>query len=117
MATNKQWGLRNVRNPDGSRKVQEHNYEFQGEEINIKLIPPTAEQLDEYEGKEEDMSATELAEIVDRHIVKPEIENPGEYTMVELNAYVQGILDFSAGDEELNQALAERGGEMGNSPP
>ena len=111
-----EWGLTSERNSDGDRKAVEHEYEYQGEDVKIKLLPPTVSELEEYEELGEDTDTSELAEIVDRHIVKPEVDDP---TIRELLCYVEGIASYGAsgGNDfvaEARKELEERADESGN---
>ena len=111
-----EWGLTSERNSKGERKPVEYEYEYQGEEVRVKLLPPTVSELEEYEELGEDTGAGELAEIVDKHIVKPEVDDP---TIRELFCYVEGIVSYGAsgGNDfvaEARKELEERADESGN---
>lgn len=90
------WGLPSQRDSDGKLRPVEHEYEYQGESVKIKLFPPTVSQLEGYEEFGDETGVSELADVVGEHIVKPEIEDPSELTIRELMCYVQGIIDFGA---------------------
>ena len=114
-----EWGLTSERDSEGRRKAVEHEFRYGGEDIKIKLLPPTVSQLDEYEKFGDDTGPSELADVVDEHIVKPEIEDPGDLTIRELLCYVEGIVDYGAsgGNDfvaEARQELEERADDSGN---
>lgn len=116
-----EFGIPDLRDPDtGDLKPAVHTYEYDGREIHIQLTPPTVADIQEYRNLGDDVDAEELAEIVDRHIVQPHIDDPSNLTARELTAYAQGILDYSSGGNELarevNDELEARGGGPGNSP-
>lgn len=112
-----QYGLTDERNSDGSRKEVEHTYDFEGQEVTVKLLPPTISEVEEYERLEakDEIDADKLKEIVREHIKKPEINDP---TMREVRCYVQAILDYSHGGGELAEMaeaeLEKRDGSTGN---
>lgn len=118
MSDTTQYGLTDERNSDGSRKAVKHSYEFDGQDITVKLLPPTISEVEEYEQlqEKEEPEASELREIIHRHIKKPEIDDP---TMREVQCYVQAILDYSLGGgnelaEMAEAELEKRDGSEGN---
>lgn len=109
------YGLPSVRDRDGNLKPVDYTFTYRGEEVTVRIVPPTAAEVDQYESLD-DPTATHLAEIVCNHIVKPDYDDPEELTMAEITCYSQGILTFHGGDgaDELADALDERLGETGN---
>lgn len=100
----KQYGLTDERDSDGNRKAVEHSYEWDGQDIHIKLIPPTISEIEEYEEFGEEMPASKLRDVIDDHIVKPEVEDP---TMREVMCYIEGIIDYAGEGNELANAAQE----------
>lgn len=72
----------------------DHEYEWKGETVKIKLVPPTLGQAKKYENLEEDAGIEDLEEMIDEHIVKPDIP-AADMTMEEINCYTEGIFDHS----------------------
>lgn len=109
-----QYGLTGRRDNDGNRKAIEHSYEWNGEEVTIKLIPPTVSEAEEYEALGDDVSPTEMESIIDDHLEKPVIN---DMTVEELQCYAKGIFsavseadDFAQSvDEELDKRSADSG--------
>lgn len=99
-----QYGLPEARNPDGSLKAVEHTFEWGGQDVTIKLTPPTDSQVQEYEALGDEASMDELRKIVDRHVEAPQYD---EYTMRELNCFITGIMDHAAGGEMGEAIQAE----------
>ena len=111
-----EWGLPSERDSNGNLRAVEHEYEYQGEDVKIKLYPPTVSQLEEYEELGDDTSATELADIVDQHLVKPDVDDP---TIQELFCFVQGIVDYGAAGgtdfvQDAREELEKRQSDEGN---
>jgi hypothetical protein len=103
-----EYGLPGLRDKDGELQAVEHTYEWGGEEITIKLRPPTISEQDDYAELGEEASNEELRGILDDHLVKPEIPEDQELTGRELLAYVEGIVDFSqGGGNDVAQAVQE----------
>lgn len=104
---------------DNNPDPVDHTFEWDGDEVTIKLVPPTLGQIKRYENLGDDVGIEALEEIVDDHIEKPEI--PAEnMTMEEINCYVNGILDHGqngGGDltDEAQQYLDEHA-DGGNAP-
>lgn len=97
-----QYGLPGIRENDGSRKKVDHTFEWDGQEVTIRLIPPTISQHEEYEELGEEATAGQLASILDRHLVKPDVGD--DPTARELFCYLEGIIDYGVGG----------GGELGD---
>ncbi|WP_459191821.1 hypothetical protein [Halosimplex sp. J119] len=104
-----EYGLPDIRDKDGELQAVEHTYEWNGDDVTIKLIPPTIAEYESYEDLGDEAGAGELQEVVDDHLEKPEIA--GEPTTAELLCYVHGIVDYCNGgggfagevQEELDQ--------------
>jgi hypothetical protein len=105
-----EYGLPDVRDKDGELQAVDHTYDWNGDEITIKLVPPTISEFEEYQDLGEDASSEELMPAVEDHLVKPEID--GDPTMAELLCYVNGIVDYCTGNsgyaEEVREELDER---------
>lgn len=86
---------------------QEHSYEWGDREVTIELVPPTLDQVEEYQSLGEDADVSQMRDILQRHIKKPE-KPPGEMTLQEVNCYVAGIMDHaeSGGPEVVQEARA-----------
>jgi len=106
------YGLPDLRDKDGELQEAEHTYQWDGQEITIKLIPPTISEYDQYVTLGEDADEDELRGIVDDHLVKPEIPSDQDLTMRELLCYTQGIVGYCRGDSgiaaEIRDELEER---------
>lgn len=119
MPDNMEYGLPDPReDADSGRRGVDHEFEWNGEEVSLRLVPPTLNQLQEYQNVGAEADADELKNILDRHIVKPE-KDPGDMTMREVNCYIEGLLDYSnnGGGErmqEVREELEQRRGESGN---
>jgi len=113
-----EYGLPSARDSDGDRRATDHSYEWNGQEITIKILPPTVAEAEEYEHLGDDVSPTEMANIIDKHLKKPEIDDPSDMTIQELRAYAEGIFSAVAEEnefaEQVNEELESRGGETGN---
>jgi hypothetical protein len=113
-----EYGLPEVRDKDGDLQPVEHTYEWGGEDITIKLLPPTIPEYSDYENLGEETENEELREIIGRHLVKPDIPEDQALTMPELLCYVEGIVDYCNGSAGLGGAareeLEERGVGEGN---
>lgn len=113
-----QYGLPGVRNAEGQLQAVDHTFDFDGDEIVIKLYPPTISEFERYEDMGSDVDIDELFDIVDKHLVKPEIEREG-MTSRELMCYLQGIVDYGIGGgnqfmRQVQQELDEREATAGN---
>lgn len=113
------YGLSGLRDKDGNRQTVEHSYEWGGDEITIKLDPPTVSQQEAYEDLGEEAGAGELRDVLDEHLVEPSIPDDEEWTMRELLCYVNGIVDFSNGGapdviDEVRDELDQRADGAGN---
>lgn len=113
-----EYGLPTKRDESGNLEAVDHTYQWGGDEVTIKLVPPTISQQEEYENLDEDTSSSELTEIVDRHLVEPDTSEM-ELTARELLCYVQGIYEYSVGEAEgmasdVQAELDERAGDGGN---
>jgi hypothetical protein len=106
------YGLPDLRDKDGELQEAEHTYQWDGQEITIKLIPPTISEYDEYVSLGEDADESELRRIVDDHLVKPDIPEDEDLTMRELLCYTQGIVAYCRGSSgiaaEIRDELEER---------
>jgi len=109
------YGLPTQRDAEGNLQAVEHTFEFDDQEVAIKLVPPTFTQLEAYEDMGENVSTDELRTIIDEHLVKPD-HNPGEMTVREVQCYVQGIVDYNADDSDLAQAAQEELAERESAP-
>lgn len=112
------YGLPTPRDSKGDLKGVDHTYEWDGQEVTIKLVPPTISQQEEYEELGEETTADELTEIIDRHLVEPDTSEI-DITARELFCYVEGIVDYSIGGgsdlaDEVQEELERRQGESGN---
>lgn len=116
MTGDMEYGLPDPREDDDSGlKGVDHEFEWNGETVSIRLVPPTLNQLQGYQDMGANADVDELKDILERHIVKPE-KDPGDMTMREVNCYIDGILDYSndgGGDlmQEVREELEERRGE------
>lgn len=103
-----EYGLPSVRDKDGELQAVEHEFEWDGDNITIKLLPPTITEQERYEQLGEDADAERLREIIDKHLVKPEIPDDEDLTGRELTCYLEGIVDYSVGGgSALRQEVAE----------
>lgn len=98
---------------------QEHTYEWGGQEVTIKLVPPTLDQVEEYQDLGQDADIGEMRDVLRRHIKQP-AKPPGEMTLQEVNCYIAGIMDHaeSGGPEVVQEArdyLEENSDDEGNS--
>lgn len=92
----------------------DHTYEWDEEEVTIELVPPTLDQLEEYQDLGGDVDTDRLRDIVDKHITKPDIP-AGKMTVREVNCYIRGILDYGEDGgsdriQQMREALQERNG-------
>lgn len=113
------YGLPSQRDNEGNLKAVDHEFEYQDQTVAVKLYPPTVSQLEDYEEFGDETGTSELADVVDEHIVKPEIEDRGDLTIRELLCYVEGIVDYGASGgtdfvEEAREELEARQDEEGN---
>lgn len=112
-----EYGLPSRRDNDGNRVATEYAYTWQGEEITIKMLQPTVAEAEQYEELGDDVKPSKMAEIVNKHLVKPEID-ADDMTVEELMCYAEGI--FSATSEsadfaaEVDKELSERATAEGN---
>lgn len=114
-----EYGLSGFRDKDGKRQTVEHTYTWDGQEVTIKLDPPTISQQEEYEQLGEEADSERLREIVDRHVVEPSIPEDEEWTTREVMCYLEGIINFSVGGggemgEAIRDEIEARGGTPGN---
>lgn len=102
------YGLPSPRDDEGNLKPVDHEFEFDGREVRIQLIPPTINQFEEYETLGEEISMEKVRGIIDRHIEKPTVD-AGEITMYELQCYFAGILDYATtgGSSELMETVRD----------
>lgn len=101
-----EYGLPTNRDSDGELKPVDHTYEYAGDTITIKMVPPTITQQDEYEDLGAEVAFEDLNEIVERHIVKPDVENV-ELTTREVMCYLHGINDYGLNGGSMAQAVQE----------
>lgn len=92
-----EYGLAGLRDKDGELQTVEYSFEWSGQEITLKIRPPTLSEQQALEDLGDDASADELQTILDRHIVKPDVA--GDYTTREMWAYVEGLMRFSMGED------------------
>lgn len=112
------YGLPTPRDDDGNLKPVEHTYKWSGQDVTIQLVPPTISQQEEYEELGTETSTSDLREILDEHLVKPDPDE-FDFTAREVLCYIEGIVDYSTGDldgvaAEVRDELDERQGEQGN---
>lgn len=116
------YGLPTPRDGENNLLPQDHSYEWNGQEVKIKLIPPTISQLEQYQNLGDDVEVDALRDIVDTHVEEPLKSkglNAGDLTVREVNCYVEGIIDY--GDtggkkmEEVREAIEEREGRSGGN--
>jgi len=109
------YGLPEVRDPDtGDLQPVDHTFEFDNDEVTIRILPPTLSEQEEYENLGMETGADELRDILEDHLIKPEPPADGEWSMRELMAYLQGILDYSTGGTDqsalVQEEIERRGG-------
>ena len=114
-----EYGLPSVRDKDGELQAVDHTFEWDDDEITIRLLPPTITEQERYEELGEDANAERLREIIDRHLVKPEIPEDEDLTGRELTCYLEGIVDYSVGGgsdlrQQVSEELERREGAQGN---
>jgi len=113
-----EYGLPGVRDKDGDLREVEHTYEWDGEEITIKILPPTTAQLERYENFGDDVDADKLRDVVDEHLVKPDIPEDKDLTARELFCYMEGVMDHAQGStglaEEVREEIEARSESAGN---
>lgn len=112
------YGLPGLRDEEGELKPQDHTFEWSGEEVTIKILPPTISQQEEYEELGMETTTEDLREILDEHLLKPDPKQV-ELTGREVLCYVEGIVDYSTGDRdgvaaEVLEELEKREGGEGN---
>lgn len=112
-----EYGLPDARDSDGNIKEVDHTFEWDGEEVTIRLKPPTVAELQEYEELGEEANTSDLEEVLEDHLVKPELN--GDLMANELLCYVRGIVDYTSGSgnalvQGAREELEERQGEEGN---
>lgn len=91
--TASQYGLSGERDEEGNIKTADHTFEWDGQEVTIKLKPPTLSQYEEYEDLGDDASVDEMETIVDRHVIEPDIPAT-DMTLREVQCYIEGIIDY-----------------------
>lgn len=101
MSKTNQYGLPSLRGEDNQLVPVDHTFEWNGEQVRIKLLPPTIRQVTEYEKLGTDVDVDRLEEIVDQHIVEPDMP-ASEMSMHEINCYIYGIQDHGAGGGEAD---------------
>jgi len=114
-----EYGLTSLRESDGTRKPQEHTFQWGGREVTIKFIPPDLAGIEEFEGlmEREDLDVEEIQSILDRHLVEPSIPEEESWTLREFQCYITGMYEWSmegAGShaeirEELEQHIDDEG--------
>lgn len=105
------YGLISARDADGEPRTDDHEFEWGDEVVKIKLRPPTLGEIQEYENLGDDVDAGRLADIIGRHIVKPEYDDPMDMTLEELNCYVNGIVSYAEESDAYQDELDERAAE------
>jgi len=105
-----EYGLPSVRDKNGELQAVEHAFTFGGQDITIKLLPPTISEFEEFEefADKADVDPDKLEDIVRRHIIKPDIPEDKSLTFREITAYAKGIQDFSAGGSGVTEEIAEQ---------
>lgn len=107
-----EYGLPSARDEDGELQPVDHEFEWDGETVTIKLYPPTIADVEEYDNFGEDMDMSEMAEVVNDHLVEPDIDEPSDMTINEALCYVEGIVDYAMnGTSEAVQDALEEGRE------
>jgi hypothetical protein len=116
-----EYGLAGLRDADGTRQPVEHTYEYAGDEVTIKFIPPTLNEVDEIEERmqDDDLDVEEIQQPLDDYLIEPSIPDGEGWTLREFDAYITGIYEWSMGAEgihaEVRDELEERGnGTAGN---
>lgn len=112
-----QYGLPDARDRDGRLRPVDYEFDWKGQSIRVKFLPPTATEVSEWEEMGEDMSPSQMADVLDDKLIQPEIERP--YSLEELVCYVRAIAQYAMEDsdiaEEVDAELAERStGHQGN---
>jgi hypothetical protein len=111
------YGLPTVRDEQGDLQAVEHTFDYAGQEVTIKLVPPTISQQEEYEEMGEDVDADALRELLDEHLVEPDVSAAEDLTMREVMCYVEGIVDYSTGGgmaADVREELEQRDRSGGN---
>lgn len=111
-----EYGLTSLRDADGELQAVDHSYEWGGQEVTIKFVPPTLSQQEQLEDLDDDAAADKLEELLDRHMVKPSVPENESWTAREMWCYITGIMRWSMGEdgglgEELESEIDERTGE------
>lgn len=114
-----QYGLPTPRSNDGEREPVEFTFDWNGQSVTIVAIEPTVAELNRYENLGEEASFETLYDIVDDHLVQPEIGSMDDLTGSELICYLTGIkqLGVMGGTDlaqDVNEALSEREATPGN---
>jgi len=111
-----EYGLPHARDgADDEPAAVEHTFDWADGEVTIELVPPTLEQMKQYQNMGDDVAMDRLEAVVDRHIERPDVP-AAKMTMEEVNCYVQGIMNHAnrGGDdfiEEAREKLQEMAGE------
>lgn len=103
------YGLPVPRDGEGELQAVDHEYEWGGQNVQIKIIPPTIAQIREYEKFGTDASVDDMIDVYERHIEEPSIPTDN-LTSRELMCYVEGIVDYGTGgggSDIVQQAQAE----------
>jgi len=100
------YGLPGHRDSEGNLKPTDHTFDWNGQDVTIRILPPTLSQIDEIENLPEDVSADVMEEHLTDIVVKPEVE---DMTVPEMNAFIQGVMDYaySGGTALAQEARAE----------
>ncbi|WP_089650089.1 hypothetical protein [Halobacterium hubeiense] len=112
-----EYGLPGHRDSDGNRQPTDHTFEWDGDEVTIRLLPPTLSEVDAIENLPEDVDPETLRETISEPLVEPELaEDP---TMPEVMVCMTGIMDYAynGGSQLVREARSElddREGDAGN---
>jgi len=116
-----EYGLTGLRDGDGNRQPVEHTFEYSGDKVTIKFIPPTLNEVDDIEEmmQDDDLDVDEIQQPLDDYLVKPSLPDDDGWTLREFDAYISGIYEWSMGAEgihsEVREELEEReNGTAGN---
>lgn len=104
-----EYGLPGVRDKDGELQSVEHTFRFDGDEIDIKLRPPTITEYEDLEElmDEDDVEPDELEAVARDYLVKPDIPEDESLSFRETVAYIHGIMDHAAGGSGVHEEIQE----------
>jgi hypothetical protein len=112
-----EYGLPGHRDNDGNRKPVDYTFEWNGDDVSIRILPPTLSEMDYIEQLPEDVDPDTLRDAIIDILVEPELDdNP---TTTEIFAYMVGIQQYaySGGSpiaQEAREELDRRGDDAGN---